>query len=509
VGSVIEYQYTIYSNDFANMRTWYFQDVYPTIYSETNLGRPEGFNYAPTMMGEYYPVEKTLETYRSVNLRDGDRDVYIARNIPAFVHVPYLRAAKNHLLRLELKLVNINVPGRFIQEFNQSWEKINQDLVENSPFKVVAKPDRQGKILAGLVIEGETDPIEISERLYKHIRTNYKWNRRFSMYPYPKLSNLEEEGEGNGTSLNLLLVSALRAAGVEAYPVLVSTRANGMAQNVFPTLKQFNHSIVRVALPEGKQILMDLAANNTPLGMLPIHDLNDLGMQIGENGPEWVNLTPKRKADHATRGVITIDAERGTLEGNLACTDKGYAALASRSAFHDDEIEEDEEKYVNTQMMAGFGEFELTEYTLENTKEIEKAFEASCNFSTDEFVQVAGDRIYLQPLLHLKEAENPFKQEERKYMIDFTTPSRKKAILSYKLPEGWVAEEVPEPLKIAIPERGALFTYQVMNMGGQLQILSDLKINQAVFQPEMYLYLREFMDQVVAKQAEQIVLKKE
>ena len=93
-------------------------------------------------------------------------------------------------------------------------------------------------------------------------------------------------------------------------------------------------------------------------------------------------------------------------------------------------------------------------------------------------------------------------------MIDFTTPIRKKAIIAFEIPEGWVVEEIPEATKIAIPERGAMFVYQVMNMGGQLQVISDLRINEAVFKPDMYPYLKQFMDQVVAKQSEQIVLKK-
>ena len=328
------------------------------------------------MMGEYYPVEKKMETYRSMNLPDGDREVYIARNIPAFVHVPYLRAVKNHLLRLELKLVNINVPGSFVQEFNQSWEKLNQSLVENSSFKAVTSPGRLAKKLAEEVVGDEKDPAVISAQLYQHIRKNYKWNKRFSMYPSPKLNVLEEKSEGNGTALNLLLVSSLQAAGVDAYPVLVSTRRHGIAQNVFPTLKQFNHSIVRVALPDDKQILLDLASNNTPMGMLPIHDLNDIGMQLSKEGPSWVSLKPTQKADHATRGSLRIDVENSLLTGQLKCIDKGYSAIACRSEFHDEEIEEDEEKYVNNYIMADFGEFELGEMTFENTKDISEAFKA-------------------------------------------------------------------------------------------------------------------------------------
>lgn len=509
VGAVIEYQYKIYSYDFGSMRTWYFQGLYPTIYSESNLGRPDGFNYAPTVLGEYYPIEQTVETYRSASLSDGDRNIYIARNIPAFVKVPYLRAVKNHLLRLEMKLVNINIPGSTYKSYNQSWEQLNQNLVDNTSFKVTKNPGRRGKMIAELVVDGEKDPTKAAEKIYSYIRENYTWNKRFSMFPFPKISNLGDKKEGNGTSLNLLMIAALRAAGIEAYPVLVSTRWNGISQNLFPTLKQFNHSIVRVVLPDEKHILLDLTSTNTPMGLLPIYDLNDLGMQLSVEGPSWISLKPTQKADHSTRCKITIDVENESLAGEVSCTDKGYAALACRRDFHDNEIEEDEEKYVSNYLMVDFGDYEVGEVNLSNTTDISEPFKASFNFTTEEYVQMTSDRIYLQPLLHLAEDENPFKKEERRYMIDFTTPIREKAIITYQVPEGWAVEEVPKAVRIAIPERGAMFTYQVMNMGGQIQIMSDLQINEAVFSPDMYPYLRQFMDQVVAKQGEQIVLKRE
>ena len=51
------------------------------------------------------------------------------------------------------------------------------------------------------------------------------------------------EGEGNVADINLLLIAMLRSQGVDANPVLVSTRNNGIP--LFPTRKGFNYVICK------------------------------------------------------------------------------------------------------------------------------------------------------------------------------------------------------------------------------------------------------------------------
>jgi hypothetical protein len=40
-------------------------------------------------------------------------------------------------------------------------------------------------------------------------------------------------------------------------------------------------------------------------------------------------------------------------------------------------------------------------------------------FSRDNQVDIIGDKMYISPLLFLAVGENPFKQEERLYPIDY------------------------------------------------------------------------------------------
>lgn len=121
---------------------------------------------------------------------------------------------------------------------------------------------------------------------------------------------------------------------------------------------------------------------------------------------------------------------------------------------------------------------------------------------------MAGDKIYLQPMVVGAEKENPFKLEKREYPIDFGCPIEEAYSYQIELPEGYSIEELPESVVFALPERAGSFRYMVNSMGTQLNIMSILKIEKPMFVGDEYLYIKQFYDLIVAKQAEQVVLKK-
>jgi len=116
--------------------------------------------------------------------------------------------------------------------------------------------------------------------------------------------------------------------------------------------------------------------------------------------------------------------------------------------------------------------------------------------------------IYLNPMQNQGEKENPFKLEIRKFPIDFATPIEETYLFSYTIPEGFKIEEQPKNAIISLPENGGRFVYSITNVGNTINVVSKLLINRPNFAAEEYPYLKQFYDLVIAKHAEQIVLKK-
>jgi hypothetical protein len=69
-------------------------------------------------------------------------------------------------------------------------------------------------------------------------------------------------------------------------------------------------------------------------------------------------------------------------------------------------------------------------------------------------------------------------------------------------------DELPKPKLILMPGNSAKYSYNVTQMGNTLNVVSMLQINKSLFLQDEYPNLREFYNQIIAKQAEQIVLKK-
>lgn len=133
----------------------------------------------------------------------------------------------------------------------------------------------------------------------------------------------------------------------------------------------------------------------------------------------------------------------------------------------------------------------------------------SCKLETSDYVNVSGDYIYVQPMLNQAVKENPFKLEKRSYPVDFAYPRQYRYSLSLQIPDGYVIEEMPKTAKISLPNKDGEFLFHFAAMGGMLQMMSEIKINRTVFDSQTYPYIKEFYDMIVAKHAEQIVLKKQ
>jgi hypothetical protein len=77
-----------------------------------------------------------------------------------------------------------------------------------------------------------------------------------------------------------------------------------------------------------------------------------------------------------------------------------------------------------------------------------------------------------------------------------------------KVPNGFGVDELPKGKVFMLPGNAARFTFNVTQTGDLINVVSVLQINKSLFTQDEYPDLREFYTQVVAKQAEQIVLKK-
>jgi hypothetical protein len=237
------------------------------------------------------------------------------------------------------------------------------------------------------------------------------------------------------------------------------------------------------------------------MDIIPDRCLNGQGLIVSKNSSGWIDLQSKAKA----KTVIAADfvlANTGALSGKVSYTRDGYDAHAMRNQYFKD----GEQTYVKNALSGKV--WDVTASLFENTKVIEKPALEKHELVIADHSTVAGDQIYVNPFVTAQVRENPFKHESRTYPVDFGKPIEQVYMFKITIPDGYGVDEMPKSKVFMLPGNAARFIYNSNLNGNTLTITSSLQINKSLFVQEEYVNLREFYNGVVAKQNEQIVLKK-
>lgn len=521
-GSVVEITYKINSPFVFNFQDWSFQTTIPTVTSEYRAQIPEYFFYDKYMQG-YIPLDVSDETRESNAIRltsferSGDysggsrattdqidyQDIkhrWVANNVPAFKPEPYMTSTVDYMTKINFELASIKYPNEPIKNIMGSWQDINKTMWESENFGGEITGNGFLKKTVEELTSGKVSSEEIMAAITNYVKENVAWNGNSGVFPSSTLRKVLENKKGNAADVNLLLGSMLEKAGIAARPVLLSTRSHGLLRVATPVMSQFNY-VICVARVNDKAYLLDATERLLPVGMLPERCLNGQGLAVAKEGFEWIPLESKFKTKVVTSGDFEIKFDGG-FEGTLKVDCNGYEALKNRKKY----LVEGEAEYLKD--FIGSHAWDVKSSEIQNAKDIHSNFIGIHNLLINENMVAAGDVIYIDPFLLRGYKENPFKSEKREYPVDFGSPMEETILLKLTIPDGFVVDELPESKVIMMPDNAARYLYNVSQSGNMIAVTSMFHINKSLFTQLEYPYLREFYNQIVAKQAEQIVLKK-
>ena len=520
VGSVVEVTYRITSDFLHNFRDWEFQSTIPIVWSEYRAEIPEYFNYERYMQGYVVlDVNETSQRPNSIIINSKERSEgkistttfsqdkidymakvfrWAAKDVPAFKDEPFMTTQADYISKINFELANYKIATGPFRQMMGTWEDLNRSFIESDFFGLPVKGSLFLKKTTEEVTAGLTTPQEKITAIYNYVKSNMSWDGTYRKFLDENLKKPFDLKKGSSAEINLLLVSMLQKADIIANPVILSTRNNGFIRENFAVSSQFNYVICQ-AVVDGKSILLDATDKMLPMNLLPERCLNGKGFIISKEAPGWVPLTSPKSKVYA-KSEVTFNPD-GQLTGKMNIFRDGYFGYSMRNEYG----KKGEEQYVKdfTHRMS----WTADKSEFKNLKDLSAGAEENYEFThNDSFGN--GAMIYLNPLLYLRMDENPFKLENRMYPVDFGSTMDQTFICKFTIPENYVAEEMPVNKIIVLPNNAGKYVYSVVSAGNAVTVTSILSINKALFLQEEYQNLREFYNQVVAKQAEQIVLKK-
>ncbi|GAB3991627.1 hypothetical protein GCM10028807_22120 [Spirosoma daeguense] len=507
-GAIIEYSYTIQTpfSISVNPRTWRFQQDIPVNWSEYRITIPDYFYYKMIMNGylsllvnEQKPINVDILGYSGVG---ATAYRFVLKDAPAFRQEAYMTTEDDYLNKIDFELARYQLPTGFGQDFSVSWETLGKTLLADPEFGGQIRRTGFLRDKAKELLAQKTDTLERIKAAYNFIRQNIKWTREAALWSDVGIKKVFENKKGDAADINLMLIALLREMDIDANPVILSTRAHGRVSEQFPLLKRFNYVIAQVSV-KGKDMLLDATDALLVPGVLPVHCLNGMGRLIHPTKSRFVSLEPVERDIDSYIGSFDIK-EDGEVAGLLKHSHAGYSALDARTRFADN----GKTKYLEAvQKKRPVWQIESADFTGIDTDA--NAFNANFTLSIPDACGRAGDRLYLRPMLTEGQGSNPFKEANRIYPVDFGFQKEETFVATYTLPKGYQVEEMPKPVSMVLPENGGRFVFQVgLNVDNKLQVMSRILLRKPMYYAEEYGALRELFNQVIAKHAEPIVLKR-
>lgn len=476
-GSVIMYSYKMNTGIF-NL-TYYLQYDIPVVYQEYNLESPETITYFFNTAGNLIKPQHYVTTSED-RLRIGYNIYRLGyENMKSIQKENFVKNIDRYRSRIKPELTRYAI-GYMIYETAESWNKVAERLNQNEHFGGFLKSDIRDNIPEN--IRTYYDSKERANKIFDFIKNNFKWNKESGIIPSQSLKQIIKTKSGNAADINLLLISALRSAGLEANPLLISTIDNGILNIVSPNINNLDFVIAAVKIDK-QFYLFDATSFNSKVNMLPERDWNDFGILIEKDKGTDLYFSNKSISKKELVIKADIDLQNSEIKGTLMKKESGLYAIEAYDSFDDN----------NDKYNQAF----KTDYRV-NLKDIESKllsngdFQSKMNFSSANLMDIVGSKIILNPLLFLNIGNENFDQkEERKNQIDFTSAFIQEKKVEINIPDGYKVADLPKPKKISTDDKEISFSYNIEVANNKLTVISKVDVASQNYPKEYYPFFKQ------------------
>ncbi|MFB6317134.1 hypothetical protein [Saccharicrinis sp. FJH54] len=502
-GSVIEYSYDIYSPRIFYLRDWEFQSEIPTIYSEYVTRMIPFYEYVYILKGassfDVYEnkVSSSERYFAGLKFKDNIFRVGM-KNVPAFRDESFITSKNDYILSLDFQLAKIHQLQGGTQDIMTTWESMVEEYEKSPNFgKFIKKCEKSAPKILDMDKVLAMPNEEKFEYIVDYVKSGYSWDGFTSDGVSKSVKDLTKEKRGTIAEINLFLTGLLRAAGFEAYPVLLSTREHGKIQHKYPFADFFNYQIVYVKDGE-HSYLTDGADYLCDDRRIPERCLNDRGLIVKRGPVEWINLNTKIESDYRRNITLNVEPEKATAEIMVIASE--YEALNLRRIIGGNE---DKLKSYYKDLLGD--EIDSVVF-IKNAKDRNKPYLAA--FKSEIELTRLNDKLYVAPFLSFAGSDNPFKQKERKLPIDMVKISKNEFHTTMKIPDGYVVDFKPLNKKVDNDLFELEYRIEEGNNQNELIVLLSYKFKDKEYPAQDYEKLKSYYELILEKANENIVLKK-
>jgi Transglutaminase-like superfamily len=508
-GCVIEINYKVVSPYIYNFHSWNFQTNIPKVNSEYEVHIPGFWSYNASLKGglKLTKNKATVETKCfSFGIAHADCSdiIYGISDVPAFIAEDYMTSEKNFksAINFELEEETDFDNGNKIK-YSKDWKAIDYLLKGNNSFgSQLKRKDLMKERIMPLIVN-KTDELEKASAIYTYIKNTIKWNERYDFSSDDGIRKALDNHTGNSGDINLALVTALNSAGIPTEAVLLSTRANGTLNNLYPNLNDFDYVVAKVNIGD-KSYFLDATDPLLPFGMLPLRCLNDHGRAFSLDKPSyWVDMTTQQREKTNFTYDLTLQ-DNGKLKGTMTRYSIGYSSYLKRKEIKkfnsvNEYVENLDEKLPKLKILKS---------NIVNLDSLDMPLGESYEVEIDAYDNLNNNRLRFNPFMLDWTTTNPFKLVERDYPVDWGMPSDERFVLTLHLSPQYIIENPFQNLAFTMPNNGGKFLTYFESNNNTFTFSYATQFNKSIYGVEEYPFLKELYNKIVLSEKNDIVLKK-
>jgi tetratricopeptide (TPR) repeat protein len=375
----------------------------------------------------------------------------------------------------------------------QSWDEVGRWYASLQRDRVKPSSEIQAKVAE--LTKGANDDLAKIRALYDFVSTRYRYiGIAFGVGRYQAHSAADVLGNqyGDCKDKHTLLASLLNAAGIRAYPALISS-ARDIDADV-PSPGQFDHVITVV--PQGTGLVwLDTTAEVGPFAYL-VPTLRDKHALVIPDDKASTLMTspadPPFQAVQAFRMEAKLN-DNGTLEGKAEHTFRGDREVLLRVAFRVVAFPQWKDVVQQLSYGAGFGG-EVSEVSASAPEKTDEAFHISYNYKRKDYSDWSNRRI-TPPLPMISLPDPGDKESKPPSTIWLGAPGEIQFRAQLELPKGYVPQLPPA---VHIKEEFADYDASYAVRNGVLSAERHLVVKAREVRPKDYEEYKKFRDLVDA-----------
>ena len=510
-GAVLEYKYRVKRRYIEELPDFYLNNQAPTALARVSLTYPGYLRYQTIVENYDGALEHTTEEIdtssvaKVFTLPRPDpilKETWTARDIPAMEDEAYISSVDDYRGKLKFKMSEFGVPR---QSLENSWDFVVAELRRNQNVLEIARNNEKaralGRSIARRMDDDEMEAVQDSIFRYLNGRVNFSGNKS----PYSEMGDVQVlSGEpADQAAINQTLLAMLQGAGIEAYPLLISTRQFGQINRSFPSFFQFNGQLIYSEI-DGSSYYMDASFPHSQPNLIPVDTYNETGLLLKRNSYSWQEIKPVKSLFDISISMEGRLDEEGNLTGTVRARSAGYPVQVIRQKrYNGDNVS----AIVRQAVFDGYSKASLQDPKLENLHSYQEPVTVESRFRLPRYGTSFSDGIEFRPMVVGFLLSNPFQDERRDYPVTLDAPEKLNLSYEIEIPDGFEVQAGYQNKAIELP--GARFAESYNFSDGLLRYEFNIDISRKSFEPDLYPQLLKLYERWVELSNTQWLIKRQ